>query len=314
MTDPLKNRSQRTSNREPALTAGSVLTRSKSWSFRDFLALTKPEIAFLVGISVLAGFLTGSGPSIDWVALVGATVGTVMASGGAGALNHYFERRHDARMHRTALRPIPSGRIAPESAFRFGALLSASGVALLCPLTNWLTAGLAIATIALYLAVYTPLKRVTVHNTLIGTFPGALPAFGGYTAATGRFGTDGLVVFLVLLLWQLPHFYALAWMYRKDYGRGGFAMLSVNDGTGRKTSSAALVSTVALVLASFLPVVVFNASIVYLLAMTLLNGWILASAIRFYRERTTRSAKHLLKVSVGYIPLYVLAIVFERLW
>lgn len=312
MTEQSKHLSQHAPRPEQALATG-ILATPRSFTLRDFLELSKPEIAFLVGISVLAGFFTGSGPSIDWVALVAATVGTIMASGGAGALNHYFERRHDAAMHRTAQRPIPSQRVAPIVAFRFGILLAAAGIGLLCPLTNWLTAGLAIATIILYIAVYTPLKRITVHNTLVGTLPGALPALGGYTAATGRIGTDGLIVFLVLVLWQLPHFYALAWMYRKDYGRGGFAMISVDDDNGFKTAFAALSSTVALAVASCLPLLLLEASLSYGLAMTALNAWILSSSVRFYRERTTLNARHLLKTSVGYIPLYVVAIILERL-
>ena len=280
----------------------------------DLFTLTKPEISFLVAISVLAGFLIGAPAAINWVALVGTVVGTVLASGGACVLNHYMEWEYDGAMKRTAARPIPGGRISPTFAFRYGAGLCIAGIALLCPLTNWLTASLAIATVALYLAAYTPLKRITVHNTIVGTIPGALPALGGYTAATGRFGVDGWLIFGVLVLWQLPHFYSLAWMYRKDYGRGGFAMLSVNDETGLRTAGASLVATIALVALTFVPIVRGDTSIPASIAIGVIDAWLLVAALRFFAVRSVVNARSLLKVTIRYIPLYVVAIVLQRLF
>ncbi len=277
----------------------------------DLLSLTKPEISFLVAISVVAGFVSGSPEAVNWLTLLGTVAGTVLASGGAGALNHYLEREHDATMRRTASRPIPGGRVSPRFAKRFGLLLCAAGVGLLCPVSNWLTAALAIGTIATYLAAYTPLKRLTVHNTIVGTIPGALPALGGYTAATGTLGLAGWIVFAALVLWQLPHFYSLAWMYRKDYGRGGFAMLSVDDATGKRTAGAALAATLGLCVVTLLPYFLAP-SLVYLIAITAVNAWLLASAVRFYRDRTHTSARSLLKTTVKYIPLYVVAVILHQ--
>ena len=270
-----------------------------------------------MAISVVAGFLVGSPATINWVALVGTVIGTALTAGGAGALNHYLEREIDSTMKRTAGRPIPGGRVAPRTAFRFGVLLCAVGIGLLCPLTNWLTASLAILTVGLYLAAYTPLKRVTVHNTLVGTIPGALPALGGYTAAVGTVALPvalpGWIVFAILVFWQLPHFYSLAWMYRKDYDRGGFAMISVDDETGNRTARAALFSCVALVLSTFALAYVQDAGVVYYLTLLVLNAWLMRFAIRFMAERTVLSARALLKASVRYIPLLVIAIVIQRL-
>lgn len=289
----------------PAATDGRSLAR-------DLFELTKPEITFLVAISVVAGFLIGSPDAVSWFTLAATVVGTSLASAGAGALNHYFEREHDRLMRRTASRPIPSGRINPTFAFRFGAALSVIGVALLCPTTNWLTATLAIATIALYLAAYTPLKRLTVHNTIVGTIPGALPALGGFTAATGTVSLSGWAVFLVLVLWQLPHFYSLSWMYRNDYRRGGFVMLSVDDDLGLRTAGFAFVSTCGLAAATFLLAVSGGGSPVFFAALAVLNVWLLVVAARFLTDRSALNARALLKATVRYIPLLVAAVVIDR--
>lgn len=166
-------------------------------TFRDYLELTKPEISFLVGISALAGFLLGA-ETIDWPLLAVTLVGTVLTAGGVGALNHYLEIDFDAMMRRTANRPLPAGRVAPNHARTFGYVLVTAGVGLLCPLTNPLTGTLAALTVVLYLWVYTPLKRATKYNTLIGTIPGALPALGGWTAATNNLHGGGWAIFLIL--------------------------------------------------------------------------------------------------------------------
>ena len=280
--------------------------------WKDYLALTKPEISFLVAISALAGFLLAPGP-IDWSALVWGLVGITLASAGGCALNHYLERDLDRSMKRTASRPIPSGRIAPSTAARFGALLVAAGVGILCPLTNPLTGAMAAGTVALYLFVYTPLKRVSVANTFVGTIPGALPALGGYTAATGTFGVAGWAVFAVLVFWQLPHFYALAWMYRADYARGGHRMLSVTAPDGRSLAVQVVFFSVLMIAASLVPVLTGHAGLLLAVGASALGLWFMVPAVRFARSRTNTDARALLKATVYYIPALVVLIVVDRL-
>lgn len=281
--------------------------------WKDYLTLTKPEITFLVTISALAGFLLGSTGGVDGWRLVWLLVGTALTSAGGGVLNHCLEHRHDAQMHRTANRPLPAGRIALRTASGFGWVLVAVGLGLLCPLTNPLTGVLAALTVVLYLFVYTPLKRITAWNTLVGTIPGALPALGGFTAAAGAVGAGGWAVFAILALWQFPHFFALAWMYRKDYARGGFAMLPVVQPSGQSMAVQMVLSTVLLVLASVVPVGLGLLSGVYLAGAVLLGGWFLRPVLVFYRSRTTQDARRVLKASVVYIPLLVLLMVLDRL-
>ena len=281
--------------------------------WRDYLELTKPEISFLVVISALAGFLLGSPDVLDGWTLAATLVGVALTSGGACVLNHYLEREIDGAMKRTAGRPLPTGRIAPQRALYFGLGLAAAGVALVCPVVNPLTAGLALLTAALYLFLYTPLKRKTKYNTIVGTIPGALPALGGWTAATGAVGAGGLAIFAILALWQMPHFLSLAWMYRKDYGRADYAMLSVVEPDGRSTAFQTLLCTAALLAASLLPTLLGVAGLVYLLSALALGGWFLVPAWRFYRERSNQNARRVLKASIYYVPLLVLAIFVDWL-
>ena len=276
--------------------------------WRDYLELTKPEISFLVVISALAGFLLGSPDVLDGWQLVFTLVGVALTAGGACVLNHYFEREIDRAMKRTAGRPLPTGRIPARHAFYFGIGLLSAGIAIVCPLVNPLTALLAILTAVLYLVVYTPLKRKTKYNTVVGTIPGALPALGGWTAATGSLGWGGVAIFAVLALWQMPHFLSLAWMYRKDYGRADYAMLPVVEPDGRSTAQQTLFCTAALLLASLLPTALGVAGLVYLLSAAALGVWFLVPAWRFYRERTNQNARRVLKASIYYVPLLVLAI------
>ena len=281
--------------------------------WRDYLELTKPEISFLVVISALAGFLLGSPDVLDGWALAATLVGVALTSGGACVLNHYLEREIDGAMKRTAGRPLPTGRIAPQRALYFGLGLAAAGVALVCPVVNPLTAGLALLTAALYLFLYTPLKRKTKYNTIVGTIPGALPALGGWTAATGAVGAGGLAIFAILALWQMPHFLSLAWMYRKDYGRADYAMLPVVEPDGRSTALQTLLCTAALLGASLLPTLLGVAGLVYLLSALALGGWFLVPAWRFYRERSNQNARRVLKASIYYVPLLVLAVFVDWL-
>jgi protoheme IX farnesyltransferase len=281
---------------------------------RDLWAMTKPEITFLVVLSTVAGFALGSPAGVDGWTLVWAVVGTALASAGGAVLNHWMERTHDAGMKRTADRPIPSGRVGERTAFGWGVVLASAGVGILCPLVNPPTGLLAILTLALYLWVYTPLKRRTPLNTLVGTVPGALPALGGFVAATGTFGAPGWAVFALLVAWQVPHFMALAWMYRKDYARGGFAMATVTDETGDQTALWIAGGALATVGLSLLPWTMGLTTPVYAACALLLGIYFGRPALAFWSDRTGTQARAVLKASVLYIPLLVAALVADLLW
>ncbi len=282
-------------------------------AWKDWIELTKPEISFLVGISTVAGFMLGGTGGVAWATLGWAVLGVTLASAGGCALNHYLERDLDTQMKRTASRPLPSGRIEPTHAAWFGTALVAAGVCILCPLTNPLTGIMAGGTVALYLFVYTPMKRYTSLNTFVGTIPGALPALGGYTAATGTFGASGWVMFAILVCWQIPHFYALAWMYRTDYARGGHQMLSVTRPDGKALLTNVVVFTALMIGASLLPFWLGSGSVLYLAGAALLGLAFSRSVYRFGILMTNASARQLLKATVYYIPALVLLIVLDRL-
>jgi len=281
-------------------------------SLKDWITLTKPEITFLVTISALAGFVLASPSSIDGWKLFWALIGIPLTSAGGCALNMYIERDIDALMKRTASRPIPAGRIKPAHARRFGAILTGVGVAILCPLTNPLTGVMAALTVALYIWVYTPLKQKTTWNTLVGTIPGALPILGGWTAATGTFGWGGWVLFGVLVCWQMPHFFSLAWMYRKDYDKGQFMMLPSSDETGKVTASQTLWFSIAMIAFSVAPVFLGLSGLIYLSGAVLLGIWFMIPVGRFYMIRSAAHARSVLKASVMYIPLLLAAIIVDR--
>lgn len=279
----------------------------------DLWDLLKPEISFLVTISALGGFILGSPEDMDGALLCATLFGTALTAGGVGALNHYLERGFDAEMKRTANRPLPSGRLHPQLALAFGTLITTAGVGLLFFFTNLLTAALAALTVVLYLAVYTPLKRRTTLNTLVGTIPGALPALGGWTAATGNLGLGGWTIFAILVFWQMPHFLSLAWMYRKDYARAGYKMTPVEDPTGERTVRQTLVYTFLLGLASVSPALVGVAGWAYWPGAIILSVWFLFPAYAFYRSRTAQDARRVLMASIMYIPLLLVLLFVDRL-
>ncbi len=280
----------------------------------DYVVLIKPEITFLVALSALAGYIVGSPTSVDGSALTILLFGVTLCSAGAGALNHFLERDRDLNMKRTLNRPLPAGRIPAVHARNLGLVLSAAGLGILCPLVNPLTAILAALSIGLYLFVYTPMKSRTWLNTLVGTVPGALPAIGGYTAATNSMAAwSAWLIFGVLLCWQMPHFLALAWMYRKDYGRGGFAMLPVFDGRGTATAGLALVFCVGTVALSLLLARESAMGAAYVSTALVGGVYFVRPAVRFWTTRGNSDARRLLKASVMYIPILVLSIVLDRI-
>jgi protoheme IX farnesyltransferase len=271
----------------------------------DYLLLAKPEISSVVTLSAFAGFVLGSPAGLDGWTLLWTMIGVALCAGGVGVLNHLFERRYDAQMKRTASRPLPAGRVSPAEARRLGIVMVCAAVGLLCPLVNVMTAIIAALTAALYLFVYTPLKRKTKWNTLIGTVPGALPALGGYTAATGQLGAGGWAVFGILACWQMPHFLSLAWMYRNDYARGDYAMLPVVEPDGDSTAGQMVGFAALLVPLSVLPALVGTAGWVYGIGVVPLGLWFLWTTIVFHGERTGQKARRVLKASVLYVPALV---------
>lgn len=277
-----------------------------------YLSLTKPEITFLVTISAFAGFLIASPNDLDGFLLAATLTGIALCSAGAASLNHAREWRFDSIMKRTAKRPVPTGTISVRRASMFGYILSAAGIGLLCPVVNPITAVLAGLTIVLYVYVYTPLKRKTTLNTLVGTLPGALPALGGYTAVTGRIDLAALPLFLILLFWQMPHFLSLAWRYKDEYASAGYKMLpSVEpDGisTGRQSLAFAILTVAASLLIPFLiPVTTF-----FIVCTALTGIWFIGRAYTFSAHRDNITARRLFKASIWYIPIIFVLLVAER--
>jgi protoheme IX farnesyltransferase len=212
----------------------SVPAVRRSSGVGDYIALTKPRLNFLVVATSAAAYYLGGSHNPDVLAMIQAVAGTALVAGGAAVLNQLYERDTDALMRRTRLRPLPDGRVTPADARTFGLAVSLAGLVLLAARTNWLSAALALATLAIYLIIYTPMKRRTSLSTLVGAVPGALPALIGWTASHGSIALGGATLFAIVFLWQIPHFMAIAWMYRDDYGKAGFPMLPVVDPAGRR--------------------------------------------------------------------------------
>ncbi len=279
---------------------------------RAFFELTKPEISFLVALSAAAGFLLGSGPAVDLPLLFHTLLGTTVTAAGSGMLNHFLEHPLDGQMKRTVSRPLPAGQIRPGTALATGLLLALGGAGYLYAFTNGLAAGLAAATVGFYLLVYTPLKKVTKYNTLIGCFPGALPPLGGWVAATGAIEPRAWILFGVLFAWQMPHFLALAWMYRKDYSRAGFVMLPVVEPDGTSTARQTITFTGLTFSISLLPFFTDLTGWFYLVGAAGLGIYFLEPTVRFYHNRTNQNARRILKASVVYIPALLALITVDR--
>jgi protoheme IX farnesyltransferase len=271
----------------------------------DVAELAKARLSLLVVFTTLAGFLSGVTGRLDWALLVMTMLGTALSAAGASTLNQWWERDLDARMRRTKDRPLPAGRIHPADALLLGILLSLSGVAVLALFVNLLTAGLAALTVGIYLFIYTPMKTLSPHNTLVGAVPGALPPLLGWTAATGQISTGGLFLFAILWFWQMPHFLAIAWMYREDYGRAGFVMLSNVDPAGHLTGRQSVVYSFYLLCLSVLPVVLGWTAPWFAVAALLVSGGLLWGALQFWRTRTHQAARRLFLWSILYLPVYL---------
>jgi len=282
-------------------------------AFADYLALTKPRLNFLVVATSAAGYYLGSTGAIDLVPMATAVAGTTLVAAGAAALNQLYERDTDALMRRTRMRPLPAGRIAPSDAGIFGVALSAAGLALLAARANWLSAALALATLLTYLLIYTPMKRRTPLSTILGAVPGALPALIGWTASRGGVDRSGAALFAIVFCWQLPHFMAIAWLYREDYAKAGFPMLPVIDPDGRRAGKQAVYWAFLMVLVSLEPWFSGLAGNIYLAVAALFGVALFALSVRFARSRNEATARALFYGSITYLPLLWIAMVINKL-
>ena len=290
-----------------------VEARRTGAAFADYVALAKPRLNFLVVATSAAGYYLGATSPIDPAAMTLAVVGTALVAGGAAVLNQLYERDTDALMRRTRLRPLPAGRVAPADARLFGTVLSTSGLALLATRANWLAASLALVTLLVYLFVYTPMKRRTPAATLVGAVPGALPALIGWTASHASVAAGGAALFGIVFFWQVPHFMAIAWLYRDDYGKAGFPMLPVIDPDGARAGRQAVAYAAALVPTTLAPVLVGLAGGIYLASALVLGAALLALAARFAAARTDESARALFFGSIVYLPLLWIVLVADKL-
>jgi heme o synthase len=281
--------------------------------FADYVALTKPRLNFLVVATSAAGYYLGGAGSTDFVSMVQAVTGTALVAGGAAALNQLYERDTDALMRRTRLRPLPAGRIAPADARIFGLALSACGLVILAARANWLSAGLALATLITYLVIYTPMKRRTPLSTIVGAVPGALPALIGWTASHGGIDRSGAALFAIVFCWQLPHFMAIAWLYREDYALAGFPMLPVIDPDGKRAGKQAVYWAFLLLLASLEPTFSGLAGNVYLAVAAVLGVALFLLAVRFATARNEATARALFYGSITYLPLLWIAMIANKL-
>jgi protoheme IX farnesyltransferase len=278
-----------------------------------YLELTKPGIVRMVLITAAAGYVMASGSVIAIPGLLHALFGMGLVAAGSCGLNQWLEWRIDAGMRRTADRPIPTGQITPGRALAFSSGISVVGLIHLALFVNALTTCLVALSLVTYVAVYTPLKRVTWHNTIIGAIPGALPILAGWTAAEGPFDARGLALFAILFLWQMPHFFALAWMYRKDYRDAGFRMITDNDPAGVRTSRYMVGYGIALLVVSLIPAEVGLVGAGYAAAAAFLGSGFLAFMLVLAASPSDARAVRVFLGSIVYLPLLLLVMVADKL-
>jgi heme o synthase len=271
----------------------------------SFSELTKPRITSFILMSAAIGFMFGShgAGSWKWSALVNMLIGTGLLASGTAALNQWYENEGDALMRRTRRRPIPSGRVTEREGLWFGVVISALGFADLCWGVNVLTGFLGLFTLVTYLFIYTPLKRVSPISTTIGAIPGAMPPLIGYAAASGHLNFEAGILYAILFLWQFPHFYAIAWMYREDYARAGIRMLPVVEPDGDSTGRRIVLFSIALVPMSLAPAFFSMAGNVYLYGALVLGALVLVAGFRAASQHSILRARQVLLASVVYLPL-----------
>lgn len=295
------------------MSAGILIEGSVSRSaFAHYLELTKPRLSMLSVVTAAVGYLAVRAPW-EWGHFLATMIGTSACAGGVAALNQWMESDTDARMKRTADRPIPSGNVAAGSAFVLGWGLCMAGLATLFVWASALAATFALLTVITYLAFYTPSKRWSRWSTEIGAVAGAFPPLIGWAAADGVVAPLGWILFGVLIFWQIPHFMAIAWSYRNDYAAVNFPMLPVRDASGVSVARWSLINTVAVVAVSAAPAWIGEASKAYLVVTLALGAWFLWRAVAFLRaEGRDKSARALFFASIIWLPLQLAALVIDR--
>jgi len=278
-----------------------------------YVALTKPDVSFLLLITTAAGYYMAARGPVDWLRLVHTVFATMLIAAGTAALNHYIERESDGHMRRTASRPLPSGVLQPREALWFGVALCTAGAIYLYFAAGALAAGLGMATCLSYLLGYTPLKKRTVWATFVGAFPGAIPPMIGWAAASGSLDRGAWLLFAILFLWQFPHFHAIAWMYREDYARAGILMLPVVDKQGTRTFRQIVLTAIALVGASLLPAVVGLAGVRYFFGALVVSVGLLQVCLWAAAAKSNIRAKWLMHATVIHIPVLLGLMIYDKL-
>ena len=293
-----------------ALSSTAALEKSFAAVVAD---LVKARLTALVLLTTFVGFYLGERGAVNYPLMFHVLLGTALVASGAAALNQLLEREYDAKMRRTASRPLPSGRMQPATVAIFGGACSVIGLVYLAVLVNPLTSVVGAVTSVSYLFIYTPLKRVTWVNTLVGAIPGALPPLMGWTAARNELSGEGWALFAILAFWQIPHFMAIAWLYKEEYAKAGFIMLPNVDATGSRTAQQSVSNTVALLLASLCPFAFGLNGKVYLVAAVILGLGYFWCAVRFAQQLTAPRARQLFLASIIYLPLLIAALVGNKL-
>ncbi len=277
-----------------------------------FVELTKPRIAFMLVLTSAAAFYVGTKGTFDFVLFANAMIGITLLAFGVATLNQYIERDLDALMARTAKRPLPLQKIAPVEALLFGVLQCAVAEVYLLALVNGLTAALGLLVIVGYVLLYTPLKTRTSASTAIGAIPGAMPPLMGWTAAANEITLPAWALFALLFLWQFPHFFAIACMYREEYKKAGILMLPVVESDGKITARQIIMFALMLFPVALAPYFLGIAGVIYLVGSTILGGWFLSESISTARAKTPESSRRLLMVSVIYLPLIFALLVLDH--
>jgi protoheme IX farnesyltransferase len=290
----------------------AVLAGSHARS-RDFVALAKPRLNLLVVASTLVGYAMADGEPLGLLRVGGLLLGTGLVAGGASAFNQVVERDLDALMKRTRTRPLPDQRLQPIEGLLFGSAITLAGLLMLVTAANLLAAGVALATLLSYVAVYTPLKRRSSFGTVIGAIPGALPPIIGWAAASGALPPQAWTLFGIMFLWQLPHFLAIAWMYRDDYARAGFLMLPVLEPDGRSTARQSVLYAAALVPLSLAPTLMRMAGEAYFAGAMVLGLAFLWLTLQFARTRSVRDARRVFFGSIVYLPLLWILMIANKI-
>jgi len=277
-----------------------------------YVALTKPDVSFLVLMTTAAGYYMGVRGPVNWLHLAHVVFATMLIAAGTAALNHYIERESDRYMRRTATRPLPSGILQPREALTFGVILTIAGAIDLFFTAGWLAWALGVITCLSYLLAYTPLKTRTVWATFVGAFPGAIPPMIGWVAATGSLDRGAWLLFGILFLWQFPHFHAISWMYREDYARAGILMLPVVDREGTRTFRQIILFAGALVAVSLLPALMGMAGVLYFFGALVISTALVQVCLWAASTKTNVRAKWLMHATVLHIPLLLGLMIYDK--